>query len=170
MVILTIGAPSNYYTIRFERPIEKPTYIRLLSCSLYDSWQNLKVPGSVTLIDPQAKEPKSAKLTAGITLLIFWKKNLATLKVQVTVKKNESVEALVIYNLNVQDVWIDSDLQIFFEKTGKSNKTWNQDIHNTLELSRELFHPLRCDVKNRKSRERETFHSSGKVFGTGEHL
>ena len=39
MVVLTIVAPSNDHT---EHPIEKPTYIRLLSCSLYNSWYNLK--------------------------------------------------------------------------------------------------------------------------------
>ena len=39
MVVLTIVAPSNDHT---EHPIEKPTYITLLSCSLYNSWYNLK--------------------------------------------------------------------------------------------------------------------------------
>ena len=42
MVVLTINAPSNDYTVYFDQPIPKPNYIRLLNCSLYNSWYNLK--------------------------------------------------------------------------------------------------------------------------------
>lgn len=58
MVVLTIVAP-----VQFEHPIEKPTYIRLLSCSLYNSWYNLKNPlGKVSLNEAGAgKEPGSGK-------------------------------------------------------------------------------------------------------------
>lgn len=58
MVVLTIVAP-----VQFEHPIEKPTYIRLLSCSLYNSWYNLKNPlGKVALNEAAAgKEPRSGK-------------------------------------------------------------------------------------------------------------
>ena len=42
MVLLTIVAPSNPRTLYFDHPIEKPSYIRLLSTSLYNSWHNLK--------------------------------------------------------------------------------------------------------------------------------
>ena len=42
MVLLTIVTTSNPHTISFDRPIEKPSYIRLLSASIYNSWYNLK--------------------------------------------------------------------------------------------------------------------------------
>lgn len=42
MVVLTIEAPSNDYTVYFDQPIPKPNYIKLLNCSLYNSWYNLK--------------------------------------------------------------------------------------------------------------------------------
>ena len=42
MVVLTIVAPSNPHTIYFDQPLRKPSYIRLISCSLYNSWDNLK--------------------------------------------------------------------------------------------------------------------------------
>ena len=65
MVVLTIIAPLNEHTVQFEQPIEKPTYIRLLSHSLYNSWYNLKNPGTVILIETGAgKELKSGKLPA----------------------------------------------------------------------------------------------------------
>ena len=40
MVLLTIVTNSNPYTLYFDHPIEKPSYIRLLSTSLYNSWHN----------------------------------------------------------------------------------------------------------------------------------
>ena len=42
MVLLTIVTTSNPHTLYFDHPIEKPSYIRLLSASLYNSWYNLK--------------------------------------------------------------------------------------------------------------------------------
>ena len=49
MVLLTINAPSNDYTVYFDQPIPKPNYIRLLNCSLYNSWYNLKRMGEITI-------------------------------------------------------------------------------------------------------------------------
>ena len=43
MVLLTIVTNSNPHTLYFDHPIEKPSYIRLLSASIYNSWNNLKV-------------------------------------------------------------------------------------------------------------------------------
>ena len=42
MVLLTIVTNSNPHTLYFDHPIEKPSYIRLLSASIYNSWYNLK--------------------------------------------------------------------------------------------------------------------------------
>ena len=42
MVLLTVVTTSNPHTLYFDHPIEKPNYIRLLSASLYNSWNNLK--------------------------------------------------------------------------------------------------------------------------------
>ena len=42
MVLLTVVTTSNPHTLYFDHPIEKPSYIRLLSVSLYNSWHNLK--------------------------------------------------------------------------------------------------------------------------------
>ena len=42
MVLLTIVTNSNPNTLYFDHPIIKPSYIRLLSASIYNSWHNLK--------------------------------------------------------------------------------------------------------------------------------
>ena len=45
MVLLTVVTTSNPHTLYFDHPIKKPSYIRLLSASLYNSWNNLKKTG-----------------------------------------------------------------------------------------------------------------------------
>ena len=42
MVLLAIVTTSNPHTLYFDHPIEKPSYIRLLSASIYNSWYNRK--------------------------------------------------------------------------------------------------------------------------------
>ena len=47
MVIVTLTTTENPHTVYFDQPIQKPSYIRLLSCSLYNSWFNLKKGGKI---------------------------------------------------------------------------------------------------------------------------
>ena len=47
MVILTIVTKENPHTVYFDQPIQKPSYIRLLSCSLYTSWNSLEKDGII---------------------------------------------------------------------------------------------------------------------------
>jgi len=49
MVVLTIVAQRNGETIYFEEPIPKVHFMKLISCSLYNSWDTLKREGSATL-------------------------------------------------------------------------------------------------------------------------
>ena len=56
MVIVTVTTTENPHTVYFEpQPIQKPSYIRLLSCSLYNSWFNLKNNVAITLFDEHKK-------------------------------------------------------------------------------------------------------------------
>ena len=52
MVLLTVFTTSNPHTLYFDHPIEKPSYIRLLSASLYNSWHNLKEEAVIYATDP----------------------------------------------------------------------------------------------------------------------
>ena len=49
MVILTIVTKENPYTVYFDQPIKKTSYIRLLSCSLYNSWNIFEKDGIIFL-------------------------------------------------------------------------------------------------------------------------
>ena len=58
MVVLTIVTQHNGETINFEKPIPKVHFMKLISCSLYNSWYNLTREGSATLGDKGKSEGK----------------------------------------------------------------------------------------------------------------
>ena len=47
MVILTVVTKENPHTVYFDQPIQKPSYIRVLSCSLYNSWNSFEKDGII---------------------------------------------------------------------------------------------------------------------------
>ena len=52
MVILTLITNSNDHTVYFEEPLVRGSdCIRLISCSLYNSWYNLKKRGEIGFVD-----------------------------------------------------------------------------------------------------------------------
>ena len=51
MVVLTIVTQQNGGTISFEKPIPRVHFMKLISCSLYNSWDTLKKEGSASLGD-----------------------------------------------------------------------------------------------------------------------
>ena len=63
MVLLTVVTTSNPHTLYFDHPIEKPSSIRLLSASLYNSWYNLKEEAVIYANDPN--RTLEAKLLPG---------------------------------------------------------------------------------------------------------
>ena len=67
MVLLTIVTTSNPHTVYFDHPITKPSYIRLLSASTYNSWYNLNENGimSVKLASDADASPTYVSITAG---------------------------------------------------------------------------------------------------------
>ena len=52
MTIVTIITNANDVIIYFENPLERGfEYIRLISCSLFNSWYNLKERGEIGFVD-----------------------------------------------------------------------------------------------------------------------
>jgi len=49
MVVLTIVAQKNGETVYFDEPIPQVHYMRLVSCSLYNSWHNLTRVGVIDI-------------------------------------------------------------------------------------------------------------------------
>ena len=66
MVLLTVVMTSNPHTLYFDHPIEKPSYIRLLSASLYNSWYNLAENGTMSVRQAQSSGNQTyVSITAG---------------------------------------------------------------------------------------------------------
>ena len=51
MIVLTIITQTNGETVYFDKPIPRVYFMKLISCSLYKSWHNLKREGSAALGD-----------------------------------------------------------------------------------------------------------------------
>ena len=61
MVLLTIVTTSNPHTVYFDHDIANPSYIRLLSASIYNSWHNLKHRADMSYLDPELKKNNCQK-------------------------------------------------------------------------------------------------------------
>ena len=64
MVILTIITNENDHTVHFKEPLGKSQYMRLLNCSLYTSWYNLKYAGEIMIFDERGN-PTVKRIPAG---------------------------------------------------------------------------------------------------------
>ena len=59
MTILTIITNSNGHTVYFKEPIKNFQFIKLVSCSLFNSWKNLKENGEILITDFDKDPPKN---------------------------------------------------------------------------------------------------------------
>ena len=64
MVVLTIVAQKNGETIFFDEPIPEVHFMKLISCSLYNSWDTLKNEGTFSIIQ-QDKSISVSKIPPG---------------------------------------------------------------------------------------------------------
>ena len=109
MVLLTVVAPSNNHTISFRHPPPKPNYIRLISCSLYNSWYNLKDNGQIKIKD--TKKPESNPIFLSVTTGYYNPESMKKAisgslaehsSVKISIDLNTSLGNLVINNLKNQ--------------------------------------------------------------------
>ena len=61
MTILTIITNANEHTVYFKEPIKNFQFIKLVSCSLYNSWINLKESGFIRIIHVEKDQPRKSK-------------------------------------------------------------------------------------------------------------
>ena len=113
MVLLTIVTTSNPHTLYFDNPIEKPSYIRLLSASLCNSWYNLKKHGAVTLYDKN-NNPQTVPLLPGYytpqTLASIITDMFEAFKVEIPIHINQPTGEMILYNTTAHRITIDEDL------------------------------------------------------------
>lgn len=56
MVVLAIVMQKNGKNGYFREPLPEENYVRLLSCSFYSSWHNLKETGEITFKENAKRE------------------------------------------------------------------------------------------------------------------
>ena len=71
MVIVTVNTTENPHTVYFDQPIQKPSYIRLLSCSLYNSWFNLKENGEIFYTDEKNSKKSESIILGNYTIEVM---------------------------------------------------------------------------------------------------
>ena len=74
MVVLTTVTQKNGETIFFDEPIPQVHFMKLIYCSLYNSWDTLKA-STATLSDKNGNVEKVLKLSSGYYNLESLKKN-----------------------------------------------------------------------------------------------
>ena len=78
MVVLTIVSQKNAETFYFNEPIPQVHFMRQVSCSLYNSWHNLKKVG--VMIVEQTGEPVASLPEGNYTVLSLEKELMESFK------------------------------------------------------------------------------------------
>jgi len=115
MVVLTIVTQENGGTISFEKPIPKVHFMKLISCNLYNSWDNLKREGSASLGDKSKDIALSVgKLLSGHYSLERIAREIGNLFAKYNYKLetaiNKPLGQLVIKNSGLRPIELDRDL------------------------------------------------------------
>jgi len=116
IVVLTIVPQENGETIYFEEPILKVHFMKLVSCSFFNSWDTLKKEGSATLGDKDKDIALSiSKIMPGHYSLERMAKEIEGLFDKHKYKElqtaiNQPVGQLVIINLGKKLIELDRDL------------------------------------------------------------
>jgi len=100
MVDLTIVAQKNGETVYFDEPIPQVHCMRLVSCSLYNSWHNLKKVGQISV---DRSHVRSASIPQGHYNLVSLEKEIKSsidekkggIKFQIETNKPNSVLKLI---------------------------------------------------------------------------
>ena len=172
MVILTVVTKENPHTVYFEpQPIQKPSYIRLLSCSLYNSWFNLKKEGAITLFDDVDKPFEVTVLPGHYTLDTLAseiKHSLSKHKVPLLTDIYTIVGQLVITNPHQKKIVFDSNLGHLLNL-----KTFTLPLKMFIKkLNSETTYYIHCDLLDKEqnllngkpSTVLQTFDITGKPF------
>ena len=118
MVVLTLVTQKNGDTIYFSPPLPKVNFMKLLACSIYNSWDTLKKEGSAALDDRRLNpNGKIHKLPSGHYDLDSLAKGMTGLFLSLpydwlTTETNSPIGQLVIKSES--QITLDSDLTKLF--------------------------------------------------------
>ena len=119
MVVLTIVTQKNGETVYFDEPIPQVHFMKLISCSLYNSWHTLKREGSAVLGD-ERKDPSVSvgKINPGHYTLESMAQEIANIfksyGQKLNTKTNTPFSQLEIVNISTKPIKLDRDLAELF--------------------------------------------------------
>ena len=120
MVVLTIVTTKNGDTVYFDQPLPKVHFMKLLSCSLFNSWDTLKKEGSAGLDDRRLNPSGTvSKLATGHYDLDSLAKKITNLFSELLydgliAEANTPLGQLVIKNIGTSRLSLDDDLAKLF--------------------------------------------------------
>ena len=148
MVVLTIVTQKNGETIFFDKPIPQVHFMKLISCSLYNSWDTLKKESIAILSDPKNASQKVLKIPPGHYSLGGFKKLIDELFDSVYNKLEAQIFApkgiLKIKNYGDKTVGITGEFANILG-VGNSLKT----LTNVKSLSYPKSYFIHCDLIDR---------------------
>ena len=160
MVILTVVTKENPHTVYFDQPIENPSYIRLLSCSLYNSWNSFEKDGIIFYEKLNKQDEKTRYLRMGNYSLddigdIFKKgflnENLLPEKDLFFVSKGITGRTLIIEanESKIKNFGLNESLTKFFNIPGYKNFAMEKDYFTKIvinDVSNPKHYFVNCDL------------------------
>ena len=114
MVLLTVVTTSNPHTLYFDHPIEKPSYIRLLSASLHNSWYTLKGNAALVYLDLSTNRSVTKTISQGHYTLEQLAEEIkgafAAQKVDLKTELNTPRSVMTIHNTKEVDIQLSQNL------------------------------------------------------------
>ena len=147
MVVLTLVLQKNGETIFFDQALPQVHFMKLISCSLYNSWDTLKNEGTFSIIN-QDESVSVSKLPPGHYTLEAMaealKESVKKYKYEISAETYSPFGQLVITNIGRKPLRIDRDLGIFLQ-TGR-------EIKSLVKFIKQIKRPsyfIHCDLINR---------------------
>ena len=148
MTILTIITNANDHTVYFEKPLERGfEYIRLISCSLYNSWYNLKEKGEIGFVDERVITTTKRIPPGNYTLSSIGKKLEEIFADEgVEVKFDDASGPIVIKNPLNKNVLFDRELTFLLglSEVNPRERLRKQAVINRLASFNNYF--INCDL------------------------
>ena len=150
MVVLTIVTQKKGETIFFDKPIPEVHFMKLISCSLYNSWDTLKREGSAVLGDEKNDVSVSVgRIPTGHYNLESMAKEMKSIFETYNYNKlvtniNNSFGQLEIINTGTKPINLDRDLAELF---GVGRKKKKKTIVKYLRYPTAYF--IHCDLIDR---------------------
>ena len=145
MVVLTIVTQKNGETIFFDEPIPQVHFMKLISCSLCNSWDTLKNEGTFSILQPD-KSLSVSKISPGhYTLEAIAKELEESVKkyiYEISAKTYSPVGQLVIMNHGGRPLRIKCDLGIFLD-IGRELK---KEIIVVKQIEKPTSYFIHCDL------------------------